>query len=385
MYIELMKTKEEIIHEAKQRGSSASTLKGAVKYLLHHRDLIFPLPLDGGNRRGVQNFMERESNRKSHPEAKRARDDKKYRENYLRRMAREVERLNRQPDTLAGISAFITNHKSVQTRLDEIAHIRQIIFNQEFSDSISAAKLNVQLVGCAVIGGATPNLDEIRRKKQFSEVSNMLSRGVSWDISAGYASRITRNSFSQSHYHSGRWVTDSYGEHEFKFRSFGLIDKSNPRNLLVAYGDYEFSVVLPEQYRWEMDQNGIKAVCGPDDYHSSMSDLLMSNSRDHICQKLIENANTRRLMAAQLAAEKADAAGIWVCLNDSLNGGNCRMGTENFAQRNRLDIRHHYRAPELLAIGKDDLSRVRLAIKAATLRTQREENQGVALLNEHGF
>ena len=61
------------------------------------------------------------------------------------------------------------------------------------------------------------------------------------------------------------------------------------------------------------------------------------------------------------------------------------MGTENFAHRNSLDIRHHYRAPELLAIGKDDLSRVRLAIKAATLRTQREENQGVALLNEHGF
>ena len=374
-----MKTKEQLILEAKSKGSLASTLRGAINYLLNHRVPVRSLPLN------KTEFLQTEADRKSYPEAKRARDDKKYRENYLRRLSREVKQINRQPETLAQISEFVNNQKEANVRLDEIAHIRQIIFNRPIRESMTRTELHTQLVGCAVIPGAIPTQSEIRGKKQFANFSSMLDRGVSWDITAGFISRILRNRYSKSEKRNGSWVTVSHGIHIAEYRRFGLIDKSNSRNLLIADGEREFSVLLPENYHWEIDQNGIKAVWGPDDYHVVMSDLLNVNATDLICNAISENAKTRRLIAIQLAAEKADVEGIWVCLNDSLRGGNCQAGTEKFAEQHTLNVHRHYHAVELLSIHTNDIFRVRLAIQAARIRTQREETQGFALLSEHGF
>ena len=139
----------------------------------------------------------------------------------------------------------------------------------------------------------------------------------------------------------------------------------------------------PEGVRWDRDNNGLRLVAGPDDYHPSWSELR--GPVGPLVAALRANAERRRQVAALAAAEAADFAGVLVCLADSVRAGNCRAGSLAFAARHGLDARRHYGALELLtAAGSNgDLGRVRLAIRAAFERTRAEEAAGVCELAAH--
>ena len=130
------------------------------------------------------------------------------------------------------------------------------------------------------------------------------------------------------------------------------------------------------------DANGLRLVIGPDDYHPSEYELRKWDVAGWVA-KIQANAATRKRLAAEREAESADIAGVWVCLADSLRAGNCRAGTEQFAIRHGLDLRRHYRASQILAQANGDEGRVRLAIKAACIRTHIECERGYSLLSEH--
>jgi hypothetical protein len=148
----------------------------------------------------------------------------------------------------------------------------------------------------------------------------------------------------------------------------------------------------PAGCRWDFDANGLRLVCGPDDYHPTSAELRRGTDRmlaqlranaDTRRRLAAENAETRRRLAAERAVERAEAAGVWVCLADSLRAGNCRAGSETWAARHGLDVRRHVEAGILFDHANGDWARVRLAIRAALTRHARELAQGFAVLAEH--
>lgn len=132
----------------------------------------------------------------------------------------------------------------------------------------------------------------------------------------------------------------------------------------------------------DSDANGLRLRIGPDDYHPSPDELRKWDVAGWVA-RIRTNAETRRRLAAESAAEAAEAADVWVCIADSLRAGNCRAGTEQFAARHGLSTTAHYRAPQLLGIANGDYSRVRLAVKAACIRDRAERERGYAILSEH--
>ena len=111
--------------------------------------------------------------------------------------------------------------------------------------------------------------------------------------------------------------------------------------------------------------------------------LLRKDAVAHITSQLQANAERRNLMKAQMAAEKAQMEGVWVCLADALRAGNCKAGCLAFAERHQISASKHYPAPALLDMANGEAGRVRLAITAASIRHRKEMEQGFALLEEH--
>lgn len=139
----------------------------------------------------------------------------------------------------------------------------------------------------------------------------------------------------------------------------------------------------PEGCRWNRDEHGLRLVRGGDDYHPSSAELRETSAPASILQKLVANAEQRRKIAAERAVERAEAEGVWVCFADSLRGGNCAAGTASWAEKQGLDIHQHVPATALFERANGDWQRVRLAIRAAMTRHQREMRQGYADLAEH--
>lgn len=68
-----------------------------------------------------------------------------------------------------------------------------------------------------------------------------------------------------------------------------------------------------------------------------------------------------------------DLAEVWVCYQDSIDGGNCRPGTRAYMAKHSLPLNGHIRAVDM---PEQHLREVRKAIRAATLRHRRELAQG---------
>lgn len=68
-----------------------------------------------------------------------------------------------------------------------------------------------------------------------------------------------------------------------------------------------------------------------------------------------------------------DLAEVWVCYQDSIDGGNCRPGTRAYMAKHGLPIDGHVRAVDM---PERHLREVRKAIRAATIRHRRELAQG---------
>lgn len=144
-----------------------------------------------------------------------------------------------------------------------------------------------------------------------------------------------------------------------------------------------YTVQAGRGYQWQSDANGVRIVRLADgaDYHPDSDDIR--SGRKTIIGALRERADTRK---KTLAAAKRDAKiiadackhGIWVCLADSIAAGNCRAGTEQYAQRHGLDISRHYLAEKLPADNDGNSRRIAIAVLAAQRRQAHEMARGYA-------
>ena len=130
---------EEVMRRAAAVGSTCKTLKGAVKYLLAHRQHVIPLPLP---RCGYQRKQWEEENwhrsqkaewqaaqiaRKADPEAKRARHDKAFRRKWLAALTREAKALAHPSlETLDDILTAADNLDARSLRTGEIDRLRKL-------------------------------------------------------------------------------------------------------------------------------------------------------------------------------------------------------------------------------------------------------------------
>jgi len=156
--IDISNKTRDMVSEAQAAGSTATTRKGAIKYLLAHRPVrdherFQPLrEYDGGVRRSGWNVETSWKNavqaRKSNPAAKRARDDKNYRQKFLAACRREEKRLVKNPTPSAD---------AAYNRLAEIAKQRAIatsrpvarIPSRKWMTDYEARQVAVTIAHCA--------------------------------------------------------------------------------------------------------------------------------------------------------------------------------------------------------------------------------------------
>jgi hypothetical protein len=164
--------------------------------------------------------------------------------------------------------------------------------------------------------------------------------------------------------------------------SFGVL---NPKTLLWRVGNKSAKMVAPDEYIWMIDQYGIKLcheIRQAEDYHPSAAELWDGLTVEKVVEKININKQQREAMEAKKLAERAEIEGVYICLKDSIRAGNCQAGSIGFCNARQLIHTQHYPATKILDLGMDN-QRVRIAIKAAAIRHQKEMAQGYALLEEH--
>jgi hypothetical protein len=395
-----MKTKNDYLWDAAQRGSTCTTFAGAKKWMLKHPVTVVPLlgltqrlPIRADKRmRGLPTeprtnnllfqfslsaYLASEKKRKSNPEAKRARDDSRFRRNWLSRINREIDSLANPPaGTLDQITDAANSRSDRATRIERLTAQKTIALDRKFL--VREIPANSDLPG-GLIGGFDA---DFARKHGVGGI-NM--SGEDATIEPTRRSSHGHHNSGETTWKNGEPVSYTRAQHDNFVRSFALIRPADPRTVDYVFHLTEVSLTLPDGYVWGNDINGLRAVHGADDFHVSAPDLLAKNAVEKIVEFISKNAETRRRRAAELLAEKAEIEGIFCCVADSLRAGNCLAGTRGFAERHQLDIHRHYHAPELLQIANGDTSRVRIVIQAARNQARIDAERGFSVLAEHAL
>ena len=321
-----------------------------------------------------RSYIDAEKIRTSDPDAKRARDDAQFRREWLRRINRKIERLVHPP---VGTCAEITAAADSQSdRADQVARLvaqKSIALQRKIPMPVICKNSELPGVG---IGGFSADF-----ARKFG-VTGIIMRGHDATIQSTRRTSYGHHAEGKTEWKNGKPVKYTRATHDNYVRSFALIRSDDPRTVDYVFHLTQVSITLPEGYAWGID-NGLRAMCGADDYHVSAVDLLAKNVVEKIVGYTTANAATRRQRAAELLAETADVEGVFCCVADSLRAGNCLVGTRSFAERHQLDIKRHYHAPELLQIANGDTGRVRLVIQAARNQARIDAERGFSLLSEH--
>jgi hypothetical protein len=303
-----------------------------------------------------------------------ARDDAGFRRNWLRRLRRQIAALQSVPvGTLAQITSAADSRTARQATIDDLR--RQIGIALGKLPAAILLPENKTLPGVLVNGFSA----ELARKHGAS----IDMRGHGAHLYSTHGTSYGVHSGGKTKWRNGKPVSYTHATHDNYVRSLAMIRAGDPRTVDYVLHQTEVAVTLPEWMTWGVDANGLRAVCGPDDYHPGAAELLAKNAASLIAKKLAENAETLKKYAAQAAADAAEMEGVYVCVADSRRAGNCLEGTLSFAGRHGLDPARHYHAPEILAQGNGDTARVRLAIRAAVNRHQLEMERGYADLADH--
>jgi len=107
-------------------------------------------------------------------------------------------------------------------------------------------------------------------------------------------------------------------------------------------GESSGKIKAPRGYEWSHDNLGLKLIAKSDgvDYHPN-SDDLASGAR-HIARLIRDKRETIKIENRKIKAKAKYEKGAYLCMQDSLNVGNCRVGTVGFAKQNKLSIKKHY-------------------------------------------
>ena len=366
-------------------GCTAKTQTGIVRYAIAHREgpTVFDLGSDSLHpiyltveRVPDRTHFCRYSERKIRPElpqserdARRAKNDPKFRRRWVADIRRQAEKLALVPmGTLAEVTI------ASDSRTDRV---RQLSDLQKLAAS-AGQKLNYAIPKIPV--GVLIECDIALARRVGCKI-DMTGKNASFQSTRG-ASKLF-SAPGETEWKNGCPVKYTRATRDNYVRSFAVI--RDARTLDYALHTREMRVELPVELAWDVDKNGLRAYridSIRDDYHPEASDLLAGVAR--IVAKLEENRTKRLTEEARLTAEKADAEGVYICLADSLRAGNCQAASEAWMLRHGLEKNRHYPAVAILGIiGQDDPGRARLAISAAVHRHHREMERGYAELAEH--
>jgi len=155
-------------------------------------------------------------------------------------------------------------------------------------------------------------------------------------------------------------------------KSFALVSRWGGQALVYHHHDGKRFVKAPRGWRWHQDDNGLRLISRSsptDDFHPNSDDLLKGTG--YLLKRAVALRQTRRAEAARSRREinllVGHAPGVRVCLQDSLNAGNCETGTLEFARRHGLDPEFYYTPTKLLKLEPGN-QRVKLAIAFAARR-----------------
>ena len=217
--------------------------------------------------------------------------------------------------------------------------------------------------------------------------AEVVRRGKDWQIEATLRTSHVVHADAATEWRNGRAVGYTRAMNISRVTSAAMVLRSGAA-VAVALHTERYELAAPAAHRWEIDANGLRLVGPAGDYHPTAAECWAA--RADACAALVEqiavNAATRAAEAATDRAAAAELEGVYVCLADSLRGGNCRAGSEAFARRAGLDARAHVPASLLVSAARrvgESMDRVRLALASAVRRHRRECAQGYALLAEH--
>ena len=307
-------------------------------------------------------------------DTRRAMADAAFRPRFLARLRREESKLCAPVDEhdITAVCRAADGRKGAMARLAEIAALRSRIAGRDRPAALP------DLAGALVALGRGA-VEMVRRVGV-----HVVARGADWDI------YVTRNATRCVHaepeteWRNGKAVGYARATHDHFVRSVAVASSDGSRIDWMLH-ETLMRVPAPAGCRWDIDANGARIVRGRDDYHPQAHELWDAhyNGSDGLMRALDRNAEARRKAEAEQAALLADAEGVWVCLGDSLRGGNCEAGTLAWASRHGLARGRHYPAAELAGMVGDDAGRVRLAVSAAVRRHRAEMERGWADLAEH--
>jgi hypothetical protein len=316
-----------------------------------------------------------EAERKSYPEAKRAKADKNFRKNFLARLRRQEKRLLTIPHTIEGVDYALANRTETNKALQEILHQR-ILMGLDADKQPSIHDMIDKFSSIISIPYGRENL-----ARQHGAKLDM--RGKSACVIMSYENKLYYEE-PETKWKNGRPVKYTRATRDNYVRSFAII--RDDKTLDFAFVNKTHTIILPEGYKWDTDHNGIRAVevgHPGNDHHPTANDLLGFDVADYIINIIETNKRLRAEEQARKQVERAELDGVFVCLADSLRAGNCLAGTLSFGERHGLDQHQHYSAQQLLDIANGDTYRVRLALSAARRRHTEEMQRGYANLADH--
>lgn len=319
--------------------TEARTVKGLVSFWKSNRRPVSVLQFKPSrdalkcscNMRRTE-YEEAEKTRKSQAEEKRAKYDKKFRNNWVKRLKRKV---------LPFAKPIESAQQYVEWRL--AAH------------EINSLNVKItKLGGIKVSIPDRPAMVAIERELSDKDKKHIRQRiggraldVAQWCFDAGWVDAVVAHVYNESGGTKRRgFYTKQQACHKILYQSFGVVVKGG-MELSVLQNGNPSSFTLPEGYIFGADSEGLKIVRQSDgrDFHPfsgyeelkqplSQADvdtfvprmLVLDAARDRQIQ---EEAEKQRLQALF----DQDARNTRVTLQDSLYAGNCRAGSLSFGQR----------------------------------------------------
>lgn len=299
--------------------------------------------------------------------ARRAANDKKYAAQVKRSLTARVRTLNKPPRACSTAS--------VGKWLDARAALARELVMYDGAAGIKPA-VTLKSENTVV---ALPSVGE--RDAEHAKIT-VVKRGANWSIEPTLAESHFYHEDGETEWKNGRPISYARAINTTYVQSAAW-PSGNGKNCYFLYCGARYLRQAPDGHKFLIDENGLKLCRAADhdaDYHLNAQDIYHFHAAK-IVDAINANAKKRAEQRAHVAAMKAEAEGVYICLNDSLRAGNCEGGTIAWAKRHNIDIKKHHPAAALVKYAVEN--RVALAIYASIKRHRVEMARGYADLADH--
>ncbi len=355
----------DLIAEANDIGSSARTIKGALRALVKFKHSNRSIPVKFNRAAAIALYGKELDERKSNPEAKRSLKDKAFRKNFLRQLKRTETTARKYVKTAEGIQLYIQAKSVNQSVINKVNSARAILGMDKIVNMPPAKKLD----GVCLIP-----IDAGIAKRHGVKVSK---RGKDWQVLPGFRTRLEYTP-AETKWDNGKPVSYTRAQNDNFVQSYAVI--IDPSTIEYQCAGKTHTIKLPDGYQWAKDENlqlFIFDVNNHDaDYHPDARDILQGTT--FMISELVKNVQKRKALKLRQAFEKGDTEvlkDIVVRLQDSFDAGNCKQGTVAFCQARGLKLNGAYPAIELVKI-EPNHQRLKLAISSAIERHVIDMNRG---------